>query len=44
MHYATAIGNAMKASSGDHELDFGNEDYEDSSEPEEIQIEETQMR
>jgi len=42
MHYTTAIANAMKASEGDHELDFSNEDYEDSSELEEIQMEETQ--
>jgi hypothetical protein len=41
-YYVTAIANAMKAGVGDHEVGFGNEDYEDSSELEEIQIEETQ--
>ena len=42
MHYITAIANAMKAGGVDHEMEFGNEDDEDFSEPEEIQIEETQ--
>ena len=37
LHYSTSIANAMKGSADDHELDDDDDEYEELSEPEEVQ-------